>query len=107
MAETPAPTGRAGNVAIDGAKLRRIRQEAGLTIADLSRRCGVTEADLSRIENLRRRRVQAPTIRRIEAALGLAVGDLEAVTAPTTAPQSPEMDGVDRLRALMRDRAAA
>lgn len=105
MAETPGPAGRAGNVEIDGAKLRRIRQDAGLTIADLSARCGVTESDLSRIENLRRRRVRPPTIRRIETGLGLRVGDLEAApTAPAPAPAP--LEGPDRIRALMRSRAA-
>lgn len=62
-----APTDASG-VAVDGAEVRRRREQMGLTVADLAPLCGITPGALSHIE-LGRRRPSPPVFARICDAL--------------------------------------
>jgi transcriptional regulator with XRE-family HTH domain len=51
-------------------ELRRVRQAAGLTLAEVSRRCGIDEPALSRLENGRNRNPTLDTLWRYAVAAG-------------------------------------
>ena len=51
-------------------ELKRVRQAAGLTLAEVSRRCGIDEPALSRLENGRNRNPTLDTLWRYAAAIG-------------------------------------
>lgn len=50
--------------------LRRAREEAGLTLAEVSRRCGIDPPALSRLENGRNKNPTLDTLWRYAAAVG-------------------------------------
>src|SRR5438309_11955642 len=52
------------------AELKQVREEAGLSLADVSRRCGVDKAALSRLENGHNSNPTLDTLWRYAAALG-------------------------------------
>lgn len=62
---------RPAGVAIDGAKLRELRQMAGFTLSEFAPTCGITFQYLSQIELGVRRRVSPPVYVRICEALKL------------------------------------
>jgi transcriptional regulator with XRE-family HTH domain len=66
---------RRGHLATDGAKIRRHRQLAGLTIKNLADQSGVSPSRLSSIEN-GNGSLRPPTLKAIADRLGLAVADL-------------------------------
>lgn len=60
---------------IDGARLRQLREDAGLTLTGLAQAASISKAHLSLIEN-GRREASPPVAARIAQALGVAVADL-------------------------------
>jgi len=65
-----------------GGKIRRIRLEKGLTLQELSERCGISKPALSQIEN----EVTMPpiaTLLKIARALGIHIGDFFQESAST------------------------
>lgn len=66
MTDTPASS---ADVAIDGAKIRELRQELGYTQAALAEKCAMHNAYLSQLENGRRLRVSPPLFVRLCDAL--------------------------------------
>lgn len=57
-------------------RLTEWRQSRGMSKADLSRLSGVSEATISRLERLPRRRPHLQSAQRITAALGIGLLDL-------------------------------
>jgi transcriptional regulator with XRE-family HTH domain len=55
---------------IFGDLLKRYREAAGLTLAEVSRRCGIDQPALSRLENGHNRNPTLDTLWRYAAALG-------------------------------------
>jgi transcriptional regulator with XRE-family HTH domain len=81
---------------IDGARLRERRSEQGMTQAELSRRSGISQEAISRIENGRIRGLMQPTQDALAAALETSVawlrgGDGEVEDAPEP-PAAPELE---------------
>lgn len=71
-------------------RLRQLREDAGLTQQDLSRRAGLTQHCISQIETGKRRGTP-PTLKKIAGALGIAISDLR--NAPDERPvHAPEPD---------------
>lgn len=69
-----SPTSSA-DVAIDGAKLRELRQEQGYTQRALADKCGMNNAYLSQLENGHRLRVSPPLFVRLCNALKIEPED--------------------------------
>ncbi len=69
-----------------GRRLRRLREEAGLTQAELAQRAGVGRVTVARIEN-GRMYARTETLRRLARALGISLVDL---LAPEPEPDSDE-----------------
>jgi transcriptional regulator with XRE-family HTH domain len=63
-------------LATDGAKIRRERQLAGLTIRILAAKTGISESRLSAIENGRGGSLRPPSLKAVADALELTVADL-------------------------------
>lgn len=76
---------RRGHLATDGAKIRRERQLAGLTIRSLAHKTGISESRLSTIENGRGGSLRPPALKAVADALGLTVADLVVEPAQTLA----------------------
>jgi transcriptional regulator with XRE-family HTH domain len=53
--------------------LRQERERQGLTLAQLSERCGIDQAALSRLENGRNENPTVDTLYRVAAALGKVI----------------------------------
>jgi transcriptional regulator with XRE-family HTH domain len=70
------------------ARLRSLREAAGLTQLDLAANSGVTHETISRLE-LARRGPRAETVRRLAAALDVAPADLTATIAPAEPEPTP------------------
>lgn len=70
MAEIPPA--RASIVLETVSKLRQLREELGLSLADMEQRTGMTRANLCRLEN-ESRNVQVRTLERYARALGCRV----------------------------------
>lgn len=64
-------------VRLDGARLRRLREEAGLTLTGLANAASVSKAHLSYIEN-GQREASPPVAARLAQALGVALVDLRS-----------------------------
>jgi predicted ATPase/DNA-binding XRE family transcriptional regulator len=86
-AGTPAA---AAEVAALGARLRRLRQQAGLSREQLAERAGVSVPTILALELGRRRQPYPHTLGALATALGLAPADREALLAPAVeAPAEP------------------
>jgi transcriptional regulator with XRE-family HTH domain len=59
------------------ARLRALRLNAGLSQKDLAARAGVSEHTIKRLEGGHRKRPYPSTRRRIAAALGVAIADVD------------------------------
>lgn len=59
-----------------GTKIRAKRGELGLTLGQLSQRCGVDQGTISRIENGKKPDVAFRVLGRVTAALGLDLNEL-------------------------------
>jgi DNA-binding XRE family transcriptional regulator len=68
------------------AELKQTREQQGLSLADVARRCGVDKAALSRLENGHNPNPTLDTLWRYAAALGRRLLLDSAVITPTTAP---------------------
>jgi DNA-binding XRE family transcriptional regulator len=64
------------------AKLRQVREEQGLSLADMEARTGMTRANLCRLEN-EARNVQLRTVERYARALGCRI-EIQLVRVATT-----------------------
>lgn len=71
---------------VSGRLLRRARQDAGFTQAELAGRAGVTQPEVSAYEN-GRRQPTVPTLQRLVAATGHRL-HVEALTEPSDAPDT-------------------
>jgi len=58
-----------------GARLRRVREESGLSQQQLSDRCGIAQESLSRIET-GRRDPRLATLRKLAVGMGLTLTEL-------------------------------
>ncbi len=86
-----------------GERMRRARRERGLTLADVAERVGCGKSWLSQIENERRGHPPAEDLlRRIEAAIGVAPGELVRAAAVQVMPREVRED-VRRLESMGRD----
>jgi transcriptional regulator with XRE-family HTH domain len=56
-----------------GARLKRLRDEKGISQQELARQCGVTQATISRLESGELQDMQTSTARRLARALGVSV----------------------------------
>lgn len=68
-------------------RLRQLREDAGLTQQDLSRRAGLTQHCISQIETGKRRGTP-PTLSKIAGALGVAISDLRSAAVREPEPSS-------------------
>lgn len=57
--------------------LRRIREEKGLTIPDLSKATGIAQATIYRIEAGETKRIRGSTLQKLATAFGMSMSDLE------------------------------
>jgi DNA-binding Xre family transcriptional regulator len=63
------------------AALRQAREDAGLSLADVQERSGITRGNLSRIENLKGPRPTLATLERLAEAVGCRI-ELKVVASP-------------------------
>jgi transcriptional regulator with XRE-family HTH domain len=75
---TAAPTRQPANVPLDGAKIRRLRQQLGETITSLAPQVPMSFGYLADIERGRRRRVKPPMAVKLAAALGKELDEIRA-----------------------------
>lgn len=73
---------------VNGRKVRELRKEAGLEVAELAERAGISRRFLSHIENGTRPRMRPTRFQRLRNALGANASDLLA--PPESSP--PEGD---------------
>jgi transcriptional regulator with XRE-family HTH domain len=76
------PTSSA-DVAIDGAKLRELRQDLGYTQRQLAQKCNLNNAYLSQLENGRRLRVSPPLFVRLCDALQISPTERRTLRKPS------------------------
>jgi transcriptional regulator with XRE-family HTH domain len=62
---------------VDGAAIRKIRMERGITIADLARTASITRSYLSRLETGVRCHMRPPTYLALRTALGIDADDTQ------------------------------
>lgn len=65
-------------------KLRELREELGLSLADMEERTGMTRANLSRLEN-EARNVEVRTLERYARGLGCRI-EINLISSPTAEP---------------------
>ena len=66
---------RDANPEINGAEVRRLRQNMGLSVTELARRVGISQPYMSRIERADRTRVSSAVWVAIVTAVGVADAD--------------------------------
>jgi len=76
-----------------GSVIRTLREQKGLTQADLATRAGLNQPYLSRLETLSRERVDARALSKIAAVLGVSVEEIYI-----TAGLQPSDDPAEDLR---------
>jgi len=74
-----------------GEALRKLRQDAGLTLLLLADACGLSTSFLSEAER-GLSSISVATLERVTAALGLSLGEFFAIVDPPTINVSPHLD---------------
>jgi transcriptional regulator with XRE-family HTH domain len=75
---------------LDGARLRELRRQHGLSAAELAGQAGVGHSTVTRLERHPERPCRTRTLTRLAAALGLAPAALAATHHPRIAADSPQ-----------------
>jgi transcriptional regulator with XRE-family HTH domain len=65
-------------IAVDGATIRRLRQDLGHTIGSLAGRVGMSAGHLGQLERGNRRQMTPPLARRLAQALGVDTSQLRS-----------------------------
>jgi transcriptional regulator with XRE-family HTH domain len=78
---------------VNGRKVRELRKEAGLEVADLAEQAGISRRYLSHIENGTRDRMRPTRYQRLRTALGANATDL---LAPPETPPPKEAPSAQR-----------
>lgn len=73
-----------------GDVVRELREQAGLTKADLSRRASVDQSTISRLESHQQYLLTPENLRRVAQALGTTAPDLERMAGNNSEPALPE-----------------
>ena len=84
MTSTSSPT-RSPNrwlIVVDGARLRQLRRQYGLSPAELAGKAGIGLSTVTRLERQRRRSCRTRTLARLAAALGQPPATLTAAQPP-------------------------
>ena len=90
---------------LDGARLRELREEAGLSPEELSEAVGQRKNWVRELEQQSRVHVLELFMHRLVGVLGVSMADMTAYPDPPTAPTVPEaqvLDGI-RLRELREE----
>jgi transcriptional regulator with XRE-family HTH domain len=72
------------------ARLRTLRLNAGLTQAELARAAGLSAASIKRLEAGKGKRPYPSTRRRLAAALGVAIADVDELRGDGDRPPAPD-----------------
>ena len=73
---------RSWMVALDGARLREVRRERGLSQEELADRAGISAATVARLERQRKAACRGRTVARLAAALGEQPASIGLLAAP-------------------------
>jgi transcriptional regulator with XRE-family HTH domain len=92
-----------GNMDVDGSKVRRLREEQGLSLSMLEERSGVSRKTIRAVEQGQRRPVDA-TIRRLAHSLGVEPRDL---VLPRTTRSVDSLGFREFMEAVLAERMAA
>ena len=92
---------------LDGARLRQLREEAGLSQEELSGMVGQRKNWVRELEQQSRVHVLELFMHRLVEALGVGISDMTTFPGPPAPPTAPEAQKLDvaRLRALREDAA--
>jgi len=84
-------------------EIKRAREAAGLTLAEVAGRCGIDQPALSRLENGHNKNPTLDTLRRYAAAVGRLVLTTEAIraTRPAQGNAKPVRPARERWAALL------
>ena len=90
---------------LDGARLRELREEAGLSPEELSERVGQRKNWVRELEQQSRVHVLELFMQRLVEALGVGISDMTAFPEPPAPPTAPEAQKLDvvRLRELREE----
>ncbi len=83
---------------LDGARLRELREEAGLSPEELSDACGQGKNWVRELEQQSRVHVLELFMQRLVGALGVSISDLTSFPEPPSTPTVPEAQKLDGLR---------
>ena len=83
---------------LDGARLRELREEAGLSPEELSEAVGQRKNWVRELEQQSRVHVLELFMQRLVEVLGVSIPDMTAFPAPPASPTVPEAQRLDRLR---------
>jgi transcriptional regulator with XRE-family HTH domain len=83
---------------LDGARLRELREEAGLSPEELSEACGQRKNWVRELEQQSRVHVLELFMHRLVGALGVGISDMTAFPDPPAAPTVPEAQKLDGTR---------
>ncbi len=86
------------DILIDGAKIRRLRQNKGWSQFDLARITLVDQGTISQLENNQKTNVRIETLVRLARAFGIALDELLVPPDPSEVePTDPQLDVMMRL----------
>ena len=90
---------------LDGARLREVREKAGLSQEELSEMVGQRKNWVRELEQQSRVHVLELFMHRLVEALGVGISDMTTFPEPPTPPTAPEAQKLDvsRLRALREE----
>ena len=92
---------------LDGARLRELREEAGLTQEELSGMVGQKKGWVAELEQQSRVHVLELFMHRLVDALGVGISDMTTFPDPPSPPTTPEAQRLDvaRLKSLREEAA--
>ena len=92
---------------LDGARLRELREEAGLSQEELSEMVGQRKGWVKELEQQSRVHVLELFMHRLVEALGVGISDMTTYPEPPAPPTAPEAQKLDvaKLRALREEAA--
>lgn len=92
---------------LDGARLKELRERAGLSQEELSRMCGQRKGWAQELEQQSRVHLLEILMNKLTGALGVGTRDLTTHPAPPEAPTSPEAQKLDAVKLkVLREEAA-
>jgi transcriptional regulator with XRE-family HTH domain len=92
---------------LDGARLRELREEAGLSQEELSEMVGQRKGWVRELEQQSRVHILELFMHRLVEALGVGISDMTTFPGPPAPPSAPEAQMLDvvKLRALREEAA--